>query len=245
MREDNRPPLTSGDRLDGQLVPAHEFLGLRASEDARGGADGADATCADGAGELQAVELGAAFEQADDVAGVEGVAAAGAVDERDRDRCRARTCRRVGDRDDARLAARDHHPARAQVVEGQGLAHRVGLAQDQLGLVGVGNEDVGVGQDDLERLEIVARARASPRRARSPCRPARARANRSASSRGVEVGQDQEIADVQHARRLLEHGVEIGGDEARVGADAVDEPPVLAPDVDDQRLAGGKLADRS
>ena len=38
---------------------------------------------ADGAGELQAIELGSAFEQADDVAGVEGVAAAGAVDERD------------------------------------------------------------------------------------------------------------------------------------------------------------------
>ena len=54
-----------------------------AGEDARGRADGADATRADGAGELQAIELGAAFEQADDVAGVEGVAASGAVDERD------------------------------------------------------------------------------------------------------------------------------------------------------------------
>ena len=67
------------------------------------------------------------------------------------------------------LAARDHHPARTHVVKGQGLANRVGLAQDQLGFVGVGDEDVGVGQDDLERLEIVARARAWPRRAGSPC----------------------------------------------------------------------------
>ena len=40
----------------------------------------------------------------------------------------------------------------------------------------------------------------------------------------------------------LEHGVEVGGDEARVGADAVDEPPILAADVDDQRLAGRQLA---
>ena len=37
----------------------------------------------DGAGELQAFELGSAFEEADDVAGVEGVAAARAVDEGD------------------------------------------------------------------------------------------------------------------------------------------------------------------
>ena len=67
---------------------------------------------------------------------------------------------------DPALAPGDHHPAGTHVAEGQGLADRVGLAQDQLGLVGVGDEDVGVRQDDLERLEIVARARASPRRAR-------------------------------------------------------------------------------
>ena len=35
-----------------------------------------------------------------------------------------------------------------------------------------------------------------------------------------------------------ENGVQVGGDEARVGPDAVDEPPVLALDVDDQGLAG-------
>ena len=69
----------------------------------------------------------------------------------------------------------------------------------------------------------------------------RARAKRSASSAASRRGQDQEVADVQHARRRLEHGVEVGGDEARVGADAVDEPPILAPDVDDQGLAGRQL----
>ena len=115
-----------------------------AGEDAGGRADGPDATGADGAGELQALELGAAFEQADDVAGVEGVAAAGAVDERDRDRRRAGPRSVVGDRDDAPLAPGDHDPSRPQLVEDQGLADRVGLAQDQLGLVGVGDEDVGV-----------------------------------------------------------------------------------------------------
>ena len=46
---------------------------------------------------------------------------------------------------------------------------------------------------------------------------------------GVEIGQDQEVTDVQDARRMLENRVEIGGDEARVGTDGVDEPPVLAP----------------
>ena len=78
-----------------------EFFGFGAGEDARRGADGSDAACADGAGELQAVELGAAFEQADDIAGVEGVAAAGAVDERDGIGAEL-DAQLVGDRDDAR-----------------------------------------------------------------------------------------------------------------------------------------------
>ena len=80
---------TSTDGFDRDLMPSHEILGLGAGEDAGGGADGADATGTDGAGELQAIELGSAFEQSDDIAGVEGIAAAGAVDERNRDRCRA------------------------------------------------------------------------------------------------------------------------------------------------------------
>ena len=66
-----------------------ERLGLGSGENAGGGADGPDAARADGAGELQAVELGPAFEQAGDVAGVESIAASGAVDEVVRGRCRA------------------------------------------------------------------------------------------------------------------------------------------------------------
>ena len=98
------------------------------------------------------------------------------------------TLQPVGDRDDPVLAARDHHPARTHVVERQGLADRVGLAQDQLGLVGVGNEDVGMGEDDLERFEIVARAgcghveQGHRARLRGPAR------NRSASSAASRLG---------------------------------------------------------
>ena len=55
-------------------------------EDTFGRADGPDAARADGAGELQAIDLGAPFQQADDIAGVEGVAASRAVDVGDRDR---------------------------------------------------------------------------------------------------------------------------------------------------------------
>ena len=154
------------------------------------------------------------------------------------------TAKRVRDRDDPVLAAGDHDAAGTQVVETRGLPHRVGFAQDQLGLVGVGNEDVGVGKDDLERLEIVAgpggrhveqgdrAGLPGPREALGQLGGVEARAgsgsSRCASTRGG----------------VLEHGVEIGGDEARVGADAVDEPPIFAADVDDQRLAGGELADR-
>ena len=91
IRSRSREPMgtISRDRFDRELMPGDELLGFGPGEDAGGGADGADAACADGAGELQAVELGAAFEQADDVAGVEGVAAAGCRRRRRWDRCRA------------------------------------------------------------------------------------------------------------------------------------------------------------
>ena len=38
----------------------------------------------------------------------------------------------------------------------------------------------------------------------------------------------------------LEDRVQVGGDKSLVGTDAVDEPTVLAPHVDDQGLAGGQ-----
>ena len=94
-------------------------------------------------------------EQAGDVAGVEGVAAAGAVDEVDGIGAEA-DLEGVGDGDEPLLAAGDDDPAGAQVAERQGLADRVGLAQDQGGLVGVGQEDVGLGQDRAEVVEVVA-----------------------------------------------------------------------------------------
>src|SRR5437764_329319 len=75
---------SSSDQLDRQLVPGEEGVGLGAGEDAGGGAHGADAAGADGAGELEAFELGEVVEQAGDVAGGEGVAPPRAVDERDR-----------------------------------------------------------------------------------------------------------------------------------------------------------------
>ena len=145
-------------------MAADEFFGSGAGEHAGRRADGAHAACPHGAGELQAVELGAAFEQADDVPGVEGVAAAGAVDERDGIGAEL-DAKLVRNRDHPALAARDHHPACTHVMKRQGLADGVALSQDQLGLVGVGNEDVGVRQHDLERLEIVSAGPASPRRA--------------------------------------------------------------------------------
>ena len=112
------------------------------------------------------VELGEAVEQAGDVAGVEGVAAAGAVDEGDGIRAQA-DAEGVGDGDGALLAAGDDDPPRAQVAEGEGLADGVGLAQDQGRLVGVGEEDVGLGQDGREAAAGSRRGRGWPRRGRS------------------------------------------------------------------------------
>ena len=102
------------------------------------------------------------------------------------------------------LAPRDHDRCAPHLVEDPGLADRVGLAQDQLGLVGVGNEDVGVRQHDLQTAEIIAGAGRRHVEQRDRARR-RATANRSASSWRIELGQDQEIADVQHAGAECEH----------------------------------------
>ena len=127
----------------------------------------------------------------------------------------------------------------------EGLANRVVLAEDERRLVGVGDEDVGVGQDRAERLEVVARPGGGHveegDRAGLP-RPGEALGQ----AVGVELGEDQEVADVQHPRRRIEDLVEVGGGEVEVGADGVDESAVLAADVDDQGLAGLTLGvDRS
>ncbi len=55
---------------------------------------------------------------------------------------------------------------------------------------------------------------------------------------GVQFGQDQEIADVEHAGRTCKHGVEVVGNEPPIGPHGVDEAAILTPDVDDQGLAG-------
>ena len=96
-------PSERSERLDRQLVRPDERAGLGPVEDAGGGADGSDATGADGAGQLQAFELGQPFDQAGDVAGVERVAPAGAVDVVDRVGPQA-GAEGVGDDDRAGLA---------------------------------------------------------------------------------------------------------------------------------------------
>ena len=55
---------------------------------------------------------------------------------------------------------------------------------------------------------------------------------------GVELGKDEEIADVQHAGGRIEDLVEVRGGEFEVGSHGVNEPAILAAHVDDQRLAG-------
>jgi hypothetical protein len=55
-------PSTSPDVLDRDLMPSHEIFSLSAVENAGGRADRAYATGPDGAGELQTLQLGTAFE---------------------------------------------------------------------------------------------------------------------------------------------------------------------------------------
>ena len=58
------------------------------------------------------------------------------------------------------------------------------------------------------------------------------------------LGENQVAAQVEHAAALDLFKRNVRGTELSVGAERVDEPPVLPGDVDDQRLAGsGALAD--
>ena len=84
-----------------------------------------------------------------------------------------------------------------------GLSHRVGLAEDQLGLVGVGYENVGVWEHNLEGFEIVARSRRRDVEKRH--RPGLPRSGEPVGQLvGKQLLEDQEIPNVQHARPALE-----------------------------------------
>lgn len=55
----------------------------------------------------------------------------------------------------------------------------------------------------------------------------------------VQLGQNQKITDVQHTRRRIEYLVDIRGMEFAVRPQRVNEPAILATDIDDERLTGG------
>ena len=231
-----RRTVEPSERVDRKVAGLDELLGLGPGEDPGGGPDGADATGPDGAGELEAFELGEALDQAGDVAGVEGVAAAGPVDVGDRVGAEAGP-EGVGDDDRALAAPGDDDPAGPQVAEGEGLAGGVGLAQDQGRLVGVGQEDVDVREDRAEQREVVAGpGRGDVEDRDRPAGPGPGEPL--GEGLRVEPRQDQEAADVDDLRPRRQRGVEVLGREPLVGAEGVDEPAVLPLDVDDQALAG-------
>ena len=81
------------------------------------------------------------------------------------------------------------------------LPDGIGLSEDQLGFVGVGYEDIRLREHDLETVEV--RTGAGRRhveqgeRTRRLCPP-----EPIGQLVGVEIGEDQEIADVQDRARI-------------------------------------------
>ena len=208
---------------------------LVAGEEAGGGADGADAARADGAGELEAAEFVEAGEDAGDVAGVEGVAAPRAVDEGDGVGPEPRL-EAVRDDHRAAIAAGDDDPAGPHGAEGLGLADRVALAEDQGRLVGVGEEDVGLGEDRTEVLQVVGGAGRGDVEHRDRASTA-GEAEAFGEGLGLDAREDQVAAEVDDPGVAVEQGVEVGGGQGPVRAEGMDEAAVLALDVDDEGLA--------
>ena len=97
------------------------------------------------------------FDEAGDVARVEGVAPTRAVDEFD-GVCFEFDLERIGNGDDALASSRDDDVFGAELVERRGLASGVGIIEDEFGFVFVGQEDVGVGEDGFELTEVIARS---------------------------------------------------------------------------------------
>lgn len=218
-------------------MPLDELPGFFAIEDPGSGADGSDATRPDGTGELQAVDLGKPFDQAGDVTGIERVAPSGAVNVVDRIGPEV-GLEGVGNHDRAALAHGDDNPLRAEVVKRSGLTDGVGFAEDQGGLVGIGQEDVGERQDRLEMPKVIARAwrgdvQDGPRAV--GLGPGKTIGERF----GVETGKDQETAEVDDLGVGRQRPVEVVDRQSLVRAKRVDEPAILAFHVDNQALAGG------
>jgi hypothetical protein len=184
-------------------------------------------------------------EQPVDVAGVEGVAAAAAVHELDR----------VRPRPQPHALADDHRPIAAEgddggsgahAAERLGLAQRVALAGDQLGLVVVRQEDIDVRQQAVEAAEVVGR----PRRHHVEDGPRAGPARRGEHGNQLVLAQlvhEEVAAEVQHLAALDPFEGNVGGAEGGVGAEGVDEAAVLAGHVDNEGLAGvqsGRKAQR-
>lgn len=121
-----------------------EVLGFLTGEDSRGGADRADTACADCGGEEESMRFVESFDEACDIARVEGVAPSRSVDELD-GVCFEFDLKRIGKGDDALASSRDDDVFGAELVERRGLAIGVGIVEDEFGFVFVGEEDIGVG----------------------------------------------------------------------------------------------------
>ena len=213
--------------------------GLLAVEDPGGGPDGPDATGPDGAGELEAVEFVQPLDQAGDVAGVEGIAAAGAVNVGDR----------IGTQADPEGVGDDDRPCSPRVTTtrlrqslkarawrtGSG-SPRIRLASSVLGRKTSGEGGQGGGARGSRRARGWRRPGWWSPRGTGPGEPI-------GEGVGVEPREDQEPADVDDFRVRRQRRVEVLGDEPLVGAEGVDEPAVLPPDVDDQALAGREGVD--
>lgn len=222
-----------------QGVPLEEVIQFGAVEDAGGGSDGADGGGAQSACDLEAAVFVAAPEVSGDVAGIEGIATAGAIDEGDGVSAEADVpvC---GGRERALRAHGDDDALRPHVSEGAGLLVGIAEAEDELRFIVVGEEDIGVGEDDFEVGEVISRSWAGDI---DDGEGAGGAEGLEAFGEGadIEAGEDEEVTDVEDGGRGLmgECGIEIVDGECAVGAHGMDEAAVFVLHVDDEGLAGG------
>jgi len=218
------------------LVLLEVGVALGAGEDSGGGAGLLDGGGAEGGTEGDgALEVGT-FEEAADDAGIEGVAAAGAIDIVDGKDTRAATGG-GGECDGTVFAAGDDDGFGSPFAEETCLFDGRVEAGHQFGFIGIGEEVVCVGEDGFEWGGILAGAGDDDIEDSFDTTGA-SDAEPFDDGGGGEFGHGEIAADIEDAGLEDLFGGEFGAVESGGGTEGMNEASVLAFDIDDEGAAG-------
>lgn len=213
-----------------------ELQQLLAGKQALGRADRAHTTGPQGAAPLETAQGVFARQQAGDVAGIEGIASAGAAHEVDRIDASPHA-QRVGQQHGAGAAAGNADGGGPRGAKLLRLLDGIFQPGDDRRFIGVGQEHVRMRQHAFKAPPMIART--GEHHIQHGLYSGRAGLAKQFRQRFVsEMGHQQIPAHIQHLRSLDLFRRNILDAEDAIGPQRVNEPPVLTFHIDDQRAGG-------